>query len=504
MLELRPYQVECKEALRDGVRQGHRAQILCAPTAAGKTVIATSLMHDVQQKGSRAIFCVDRVALCDQTSRTFDTYGIQHGVIQADHWRARPWERVQIASAQTLARRGMPEDIQLLIVDEAHTIYDSVKRLMQQEGLITIGLSATPFTKGLGKLFSRVVNVTTTDKLIAEGWLTPLKVFAAKAIDMHGARTKFDGEWADDEMESRGMVIVGDIVSEWVRKTHEFFGGPAKTLVFSATVAHGTELCRQFNEQGFNFQQISYKDGNDDTRRALIEEFRKPDSEITGLVSCEALAKGFDVPDVKIGVSARPYRKSLSGHIQQIGRLMRITEGKEFALLLDHSGNYLRFMADMEEFFANGLSELSDGALDAKVRKEPDEEQKDRLACKGCGYVMPHRATHCPCCGLERPRRRVEVDTVSGELVEVGRKKKDDWLADKDRIWQEMCGLALERKKGDVEAAERFAKAQYRNLFQAWPRHAMRNIEPLPPSDKLRRKVQQQLIAYYKSAEKVA
>jgi hypothetical protein len=59
-----------------------------------------------------------------------------------------------------------------------------------------------------------------------------------------------------------------------------------KTIVFSATVAHGEELCKRFQDAGFNFQQVSYKDGNDEKRRALIEEFRKPTPRSWG--SCRA------------------------------------------------------------------------------------------------------------------------------------------------------------------------------------------------------------------------
>lgn len=499
-LALRDYQVAAKNALREGVRTGHKAQILCAPTGSGKTVIATSLMHDVMAKGTRSVFAVDRIALVDQTSRMFDEYGIPHGVMQADHWRRRPWERIQVASAQTLARRGLLDETKLLIVDEAHTIYRAVKALFAREGLITIGLTATPFTKGLGDLFTNMVNVTTTNALIEQGWLSPLKVYAARAVDMRGARVKFDGEWAEEDVEDRALTITGDVVSEWMKQTMTHFGGPAKTLVFSATVRHGEELCRQFQAQGYDFRQVSYKDGNDEHRRALIEEFRKPDSQIVGLVSCEALAKGFDVPDVKIGVSARPYRKSLSGHIQQIGRLMRPAEGKGFALLLDHSGNYLRFREDMEEFFEAGASTLTSG-LDAKLRKEPDEKTREVMACHACHYVMPVRASHCPACGWERPKKHVEVMERPGEMVEVGGWKKAErlaWMQDRDRVWAELCGLALERKKGDITAASRFAKAQFKNMYGDWPRMELAATEPQTPSNNLRSKVQRQLLAYFK------
>jgi DNA repair protein RadD len=499
-LALRDYQLAAKDALRDGVRAGHQSQILCAPTGSGKTVIATSLMQDVLAKATRSVFMVDRIALVDQTSRTFDQYGIPHGVMQADHWRRRPWERIQVASAQTVARRGILDQVNLLVVDEAHTIYKSVKALIGREGLTTIGLTATPFTKGLGDIFTNLVNVTTTDALIEQGWLAPLKVYAARAVDMRGARLKFDGEWAEDEVESRALTITGDVVTEWMKQSLAHFGGPAKTLVFSATVRHGEELCRQFQAQGFDFRQVSYKDGNDEHRRALIDEFRKPDSQIVGLVSCEALAKGFDVPDVKIGVSARPYRRSLSGHIQQIGRLMRPADGKGFALLLDHSGNYLRFREDMEEFFASGATTLSSG-LDATVRKEPDEKDREAFACHQCRYVMPARAPHCPACGWERPKKQVEIMERPGELVEVGGWKKPErlaWMQDKQRVWAELCGLALERKAGDVSAASRFAKAQFKTMYGEWPRVELTATAPETPSSALRAKVQRQLLAYFK------
>src|SRR3546814_10772876 len=108
-----------------------------------------------------------------------------------------------------------------------------------------IGLSATPYAKGMSALYSNMVNVTTTNQLIAEGFLVPLKVYAAKAADMTGAKV-IAGEWAEAEVEKRGNEIISDIVAEWKQKTARHFGGPVKTIVVSATVDHGDALCRQF------------------------------------------------------------------------------------------------------------------------------------------------------------------------------------------------------------------------------------------------------------------
>lgn len=501
VLELRPYQVDSIAELRRGIREGHKRQILTAPTGSGKTVAASHLMQEAARKYTKGVFVCDRVALVDQTSKMFDSYGIEHGVMQADHWRAQPWQGIQVASAQTLARRGWKSgELQLLVWDECHTLYKSVTDFIAAHPeVIVVGLTATPFHRGLGKIFTNVVNVTTTDKLIAEGFLVPVKAYAGKAADMTGAKTKFDGEWAEEDMEQRGLTIIGDVVSEWISKCSMHFDGPVKTIVFSATVPHGEELCKRFNEAGFNFQQVSYKDGNDHRRRELIEEFRKPDSEIMGLVSCEALAKGFDVPDIKCGVAARPYRKSLSGHIQQLGRVMRPCEGKSFALWLDHSGNFLRFLEDTQEVFALGVSNLDRRDYDSKIRKEPEEKEKKAHTCGACHYLMGS-ASHCPACGWEMPKRRSEVKEVDGELHEViinGKATKlPTWAHDRDAVWRQLCYHSLERKKGDADKARKFALANYRNIYGDWPKAEFDVLNTEPPDPRLVNKVRSLMIAW--------
>jgi len=495
---LRDYQQDCVEKLREGVRQGHNSQILVAPTGAGKTVIASNLLSEAYNKQSSAFFVCDRVALVDQTSATLDRYGIQHGVIQANHWRCRPWEHIQVVSAQTLSRRKL-DPPKLLIWDECHTMYKSVLDYVKNTDIRVIGLTATPFTKGMADIFTNVVNSTTTNILIDRGWLVPLKPYAAKEIDMTGAKVKFTGEWDEEEIEKRGLKIVGDIVQEWEDKTFAHFNRPEKTIVFSATVAHGDELCRQFQARGYNFQQISYKDGNNDRRRELIEEFRRPDSEIIGLISCEALAKGFDVTDIKIGVGARPYRKSLSGHIQQLGRVMRSHDGKDFALWLDHSGNILRFMEDTQEVFENGVQDLKEGSTkDSTLRKEMNEKEKKDRKCHACGFV--HFKKICPACGAERNERQTTIDTASGKMLEVdmrGRKpKKPDWMKDKSLVWKEVCNIANEIKSGRRFEAEKFALAQYRSIYGVWPQTTYHVDAGVKPRSETRNQIRKNLIAY--------
>ena len=333
MVNLRPYQEAILGSLRDGFIAGHRAQILYAPTGAGKTEMAIELLCATADKGNRAAMVLDRVVLCNQTSERLDKYGINHGVLQAGHWRFRPHELIQVCSAQTLEKRGSFPNLRLLIVDEAHqTRQQTIQFINQNPSVKVVGLTATPFTKGLGKTYSNVVSAISTDALVGDGMLSPLKVFIAKEVDMTGA-VKVAGEWSQKDATERGMAITGDVVTEWVKKTHEVFGGPRKTIVFCAGVAHGADLSQRFAEAGYNFVSLSYRD-DDEFKTEAIKEFAKPDSSIHGLIATDILTKGFDVPDVMIGVSARPFSKSLSSHIQQMGRVMRSHPEKEFAVWL--------------------------------------------------------------------------------------------------------------------------------------------------------------------------
>ena len=125
------------------------------------------------------------------------------------------------------------------MIDEAHVQRKKILDFVKGWGGPVIGLTATPLTPGLNETYTNIVNAHHHRHAVGTGMaFAPLRIFAATPIDMQGAK-KAMGEWTSSEVRKRGQVIIGDIVSEWVRMTHLHFGGPVKTLVFSADVAHG-------------------------------------------------------------------------------------------------------------------------------------------------------------------------------------------------------------------------------------------------------------------------
>jgi superfamily II DNA or RNA helicase len=490
MLQLRPHQQEVVEKLRDGFKAGHMCQLLYAPTGFGKTEVAMAIMKAVAEKYKKCAIVLDRIVLVDQTSRRLDKYGIPHGVMQAGHWRDKPEEHIQVCSSQTLELRKSFPEIDLLIVDECHvTRKGLVKFIKNNPHIRVIGLTATPFTKGLGDIYTHVVGATPTGELIDKGWLVPLKVYVAKEIDMTGIK-KRAGEWAAEDVTLQGIKIVGDVVDEWHKKTHAIFGKPVKTIVFSAGVEHSRELVKRFADAGYNFVSISYKE-DDQFKKETIEEFSKPDTHIHGLIATDILTRGFDVSDVLIGVSARPFSKSFSSHVQQMGRVMRSHEGKTFGVWLDHSGNFLRFRNDWDKIFYEGVTELKEGG--EKAKKEPTIKEKKEAVCPACKVLWTFSGKICGACGFEK-KKPTGVDMVNGELLELVANNQK-LMIDNKQFYSELLYYCKAKGYKDGWAANK-----YREKFGVFPRSIPKDIAP--PSHSTMKWIQSRNIAYSKSRAK--
>jgi superfamily II DNA or RNA helicase len=442
----REFQHAAHEALRNGYRAGHRCQIIMAPTGAGKTYLGHRIAQEALAKGYRVIFLCDRTTLINQTSATADAYGLSaHGIVQANHWRRNDMP-YQIASAQTLGKRGYWPQADVVIIDEAHTQHKVWTEYIQTTQAACIGLSATPFSPGLGKLFTNLINATTMHELTQSGVLVPMRVMSCKKADMTGAATS-GGEWTDEVAAARGMEIVGDVVSEWLK-----FAEPRKTIVFGATIKHCKELARQFLDSGV-MAAVFTSETTAAEREILLKEYRKPDSNLRVLISVEALAKGFDVPDVGCVVDCRPLRKSLSTAIQMWGRGLRSSPetGKTDCLLLDHSGNILRFADDYTEIFFDGLDTLDSGEkLDKKIRL--DDAGYEAKGCPKCGF-KPF-AKRCMSCGHEKQALAL-VEAVPGEMqaVILGKKKLAD---DHSHLWAQVCTYSRAHSKPEKQRGRAF------------------------------------------------
>jgi superfamily II DNA or RNA helicase len=192
-----------------------------------------------------------------------------------------------------------------------------------------------------------------------------------------------------------------------------------------------------------------------------------------------------------IGVSARPFSKSLSSHIQQMGRVMRSYDGKEFALWLDHSGNYLRFREEWDEVYESGVNKLND--KQEKAKKEPTEKVKKESKCPKCEALWPKNSDTCFSCGFVRQKRN-QVSSIAGELIELGAAGKSQ-RQEKQVFYSELLYIAKERNYN-----EHWASHKYREKFGVWPKGL--SHDPTPPTIKTANWIKSRNIAWAKKSQK--
>lgn len=483
-LQLREAQQQVIDDVAAAFRAGHKRVMVSAACGFGKTELATAMLLATRDHGKRGIFACDRRSLVGQTSERFDKYELPHGVLMADHWRFRPSEPIQVCSVQTIRRRQWPET-NLLVVDEAHVLHGEVKTKLAAKDCYAIGLSATAVTPGLGKFFDVVVNAPPTNRLIEQGLLVPLRIFCCTEPDMTGVPV-VAGEWQEKETEKRALQVVGDVVSEYQQH-----GNDGKFIGFGASIAHCQELQRQFLAAGVNVALYTANDKDED-RDEVVREFRKRDSVIRGVLSVEALTRGFDVADVSVLILARPLRKSLAVHVQMLGRVMRTAEGKASALVLDHSGNCARFWHEQNDLFENGVQVLDDGKKKEKPKERPREDAQMRK-CPTCGHLHPARPT-CPSCGYEYPRR-VTVEHVPGTLKELVATGNAGLM--RKHLWPQVVGY-VQGTLNDrgPEAAQRKAQAIYHELTGTFAHGRVETTTPAVPSRELISKIKANTIRW--------
>ena len=472
---LRPYQEKVVNDLQQGFRDGHKRQILSASTGAGKSVIMLDIIRRAAEKGTRSIFIVERRNLAEQFSMHLVRNGIGHGVLMRGSPMFKPNELIQVASAQTLERMESWPDFDLMFVDEVHANLrkGSVLKIMDSRpNLKVVGATATPFHKSLGVYFTNIVSAPPMQELVGMGNLLPFRAFVATEIDVSGLKTTSTGEWEQAGLEERGIKIVGDVVTDYLRLSHDIYGRKSKAILFSAGIAHGQVLAQKFNDAGVTAVQLA-SGVDEDYKSDVLREFAKCESSVDVVISAEMLTRGFDQPDIEHVILAKPIKKSFSNFVQMIGRGARPHGDQEFAIVQDHGNNFIRFQNEWTDFYENGATSLNSDA-DNKPKKEPTERDKEAAKCPACGALWPGKSDTCLHCGHVRSRAN-EISALPGEMVEFdGAPKKEKFSSEVKEAWyQQMLGFC--KKHGKKEGC---AFYWYKEKFHVEPAWKKQSAEP--------------------------
>lgn len=483
---LREHQVRAIDQLRESLRSGRKRPVLKLPTGSGKTLIASRIISSAVGRGKRVLFVVDAIELIDQTVAAFYNDGLHGiGVIQANHPMTDYSRPIQVASVQTLARRDCPP-FDLCIVDECHARYATVDKLMSDNPTVPfIGLSATPWAKGMGLLYDDLIQPASIRELTDAGYVAKLRAYAPAHPDLTGVKVRA-GDYDETQLSRvmRGETLVADVVSTWKQ-----LGENRPTFCFCVDLAHAETMRDRFEQAGIGAGYIDGKTPVID-RKAVRRDLES--GKIKVVCSVGTMIKGVDWV-VGCIIDAQP-TKSLMRHVQKLGRMRPHLEW-EYALVLDHSDNLLRLGLPMDIH----RSELCKAAKGEKQTKEAETGALPK-GCPKCSAVRPAGTKVCPACGFE-PVRHSDMKEGAGSLAEVGGAgsgpKKAEWSPRaKELCYRELLGWCQIHNKPERQAA-----GKYKDRFGHWP-PKKNGLAPLLPSTDTEMWIKASQIRYAKAMER--
>lgn len=407
MVELRSYQTDLVESIRDGFRQGRKSVLAVAPTGSGKTICFSYIAQQSLSRGSRTLILVHRQELLDQTSRTLSAFDVPHGVIAAGR-KPDMGQPIQLASVQSLIRRmhkiHAPD---LIVIDEAHHAVAGSWRAVVDKFCNSrlLGVTATPERldgKGLGSIFEQMIFGPSVSDLQDAGHLSRAKYYAPTTADISGVKTRC-GDFDQSGLESvmNQSKIIGDAV-----ENYSLYAAGQTAIAFCVSIDHARNVAEAFCRAGYDAATI---DGTltSTERRSRVDALGNGELKI--VTSCEIINEGFDVPIVGGAILLRP-TQSLGLHLQQIGRVLRPAPGKDFAVVIDHVGNLSR----------HGLAHgIRDWSLEDRPKRSGNKgATPDVRQCPECYCCHDPQDNVCPGCGHEYEKQGRKIEVVDGRLVE--------------------------------------------------------------------------------------
>jgi superfamily II DNA or RNA helicase len=381
-LDPKDYQKDMLEQLALERENGRFRNLVVAATGTGKTVVAAfDYRAACRAVGGhpKLLFVAHRREILVQARRTYREVLRDHsfGEILADGSDPESYEHVfaviDSVCARSLVDKYGPDYWQIVVVDECHRLaadrFDSFVKSVRPKSLL--GLTATPERSDGKPIFpyfdnrpdgSPAVELRLWDALDLQ-LLSPFEYYGCDD-ETDFSNVPWDGPGERDAID---QLVTGNdararlVIDEWRRLT----GDPKRTksLVFCVTVAHAEFMTQKFNDAGFPSLCV-VGSTSEDIRRQAPQRLAR--GELCALVTCDLYNEGVDLPSVDTLLLLRPTQSPVLFQ-QQIGRGLRLHEGKQSCLVLDFVGRYrtdFRF-----DRLLSALTGLSRGQMIEAVEK---------------------------------------------------------------------------------------------------------------------------------------
>lgn len=351
---LRDYQIKNKRSICE-LWAEKKSIMLQMPTGTGKTRLFSSLLKDIQVYANdheievNCLVMVHRMELVDQIVKELNkSYGLVSGIIQAGY-KQEPELNIQVASVQTLSRRleiWKQKEFDIVIVDEAHHVpAESYRTILKSfPRAKVLGVTATPYRlsgEGFTDIFEELIISPSVKQFIEKGILSGYDYYSVRQNsdiqrELDSVKTLQNGDYTDADM---SRICDNDHIRAQIVETYQKYAPGKKGIIYTINKKHNCNLCEDFNRVGIRTVAIDSSTPKD-VRNGYIDAFKA--GEIDIICNVNIFSEGFDCPDIEFIQLARP-TQSLSMYLQQVGRGLRVSAGKEKCVFLDNVGLYNRF-----------------------------------------------------------------------------------------------------------------------------------------------------------------
>ena len=388
---LRDYQLSMYQALCKAWKR-HRSVMVQMPTGTGKTVLLAEVIRQQintppltpplkgvgSAYGQGVLIVAHRRELLEQIRETVESFGIDmekdHVVVESIQKLARAEANScvpSVASDQRSSASLFTLHFSLIVVDEAHHALARTYRVLWERWPEAkfLGLTATPCRlsgEPFTDLFDVLLQSHPIQEFIDRGWLSDFEYVSASPNSEAMQRIRSLGKrGSDGDYQTKELVTVMDVPEsiEHLFKTYQHFAGGRKGIVYAINRDHARHIAAYYQARGVRCAVIDSKTPAEERKR-MIEEYKAPEAPptvpegaskaplsggaLSVLINVDIFSEGFDCPEVEFIQLARP-TLSLSKYLQQVGRGMRVSDGKPHVLILDNVGLYQTFGLPTEE-----------------------------------------------------------------------------------------------------------------------------------------------------------
>lgn len=378
-LELREYQQEALRNLQVMRENKESIALLYQATGTGKTVTA---VMDAKSVGGRTLFVAHTMELVNQAYQTFQALwkGASVGKF-ADSVKEFDKDIV-CGSIQSIALNldmFKEDDFDYIIIDEAHhaTADTYQKVLAYFKPKFLLGLTATPERAddtNILEIFKNTAHKLDIQTAVEIGALVDVRCIRIHTnIDMTQVRFN-SAQYNVRDLDVKICVTERNalIVKTWLDYVKD-----KRTVVFCASVKHAEQIAALFKEKGVSAEAVSGSMKTSE-RNELLAKFSK--GELKVLCACDLLNEGWDCPGTEVLFMARPTMSKVL-YTQQLGRGMRLSEGKEYLMVFDFVDNAGQYNAPYSMHRLFRLKDYRAGGL--VLGKKGEREAENDLYAKG-------------------------------------------------------------------------------------------------------------------------